>query len=62
MNNENPSNFTIPETRDIQTKTTFSKSNLISQISKISEKNIFDPTDLKTGYDNKVKSFETEII
>ena len=38
------------------------KSDLPNQISKISEKNIFDPTDLKTGYDSKVKSFETEII
>ncbi|MEE9432195.1 MAG: sigma-54 dependent transcriptional regulator [Melioribacteraceae bacterium] len=39
-----------------------SKSDLPNQIGKISEKNIFDPTDLKDGYETKVKSFEREII
>lgn len=38
------------------------KSDLPNQISKISEKNIFDPSDLEHGYENKVKLFETEII
>ena len=39
-----------------------SKADLPNQISKVSEKNIFDPTDLESGYESKVKSFETEII
>jgi two-component system NtrC family response regulator len=38
------------------------KSDLPNQIGKISEKSIFDPSDLEHGYENKVKSFETEII
>ena len=38
------------------------KSDLPNQIGKISEKSIFDPTDLEHGYEKKVKSFETEII
>jgi DNA-binding NtrC family response regulator len=38
------------------------KADLPNQINKISEKNIFDPTDLEDGYDKKVKSFEKEII
>jgi len=38
------------------------KSDLPNQINKISEKKIFDPTDLEDGYESKVKSFEREII
>lgn len=38
------------------------KSDLPKQISKISEKSIFDPSDLDNSYEEKVKSFETEII
>jgi two-component system NtrC family response regulator len=37
-------------------------SDLPNQINKISEKKIFDPTDLDDGYEQKVKSFEKEII
>jgi DNA-binding NtrC family response regulator len=38
------------------------KSDLPNQINKISEKKLFDPTDLEDGYEQKVKSFETDII
>ncbi|MCB9209244.1 MAG: sigma-54-dependent Fis family transcriptional regulator [Ignavibacteriales bacterium] len=38
------------------------KSDLPAQIGKISEKKIFDPTDLEDGYEEKVRSFEKEII
>jgi two-component system NtrC family response regulator len=38
------------------------KSDLPNQINKISEKKLFDPTDLEDGYEQKVKSFEREII
>jgi two-component system, NtrC family, response regulator AtoC len=38
------------------------KSDLPNQIGKISEKKLFDPTDLEDGYETKVKSFEKEII
>ena len=38
------------------------KYDLPNQINKISEKKIFDPTDLEDGYESKVKSFEREII
>ncbi|MCW8848470.1 MAG: sigma-54 dependent transcriptional regulator [Melioribacteraceae bacterium] len=38
------------------------KSDLPNQIGKISEKSIFDPSDLENSYEEKVKSFETEII
>ncbi len=39
-----------------------SQSDLPNQIGKVSEKKIFDPTDLEDGYETKVKSFEKEII
>lgn len=38
------------------------KSDLPNQINKISEKKLFDPTDLEDGFEQKVKSFEREII
>ena len=38
------------------------KADLPNQVGIISEKKIFDPTDLKDGYETKVKSFEREII
>ncbi|MFZ1289622.1 MAG: sigma-54 dependent transcriptional regulator [Melioribacteraceae bacterium] len=38
------------------------KSDLPNLISKISEKKIFDTTDLEDGYENKVRAFEKEII
>lgn len=38
------------------------KSDLPNQINKISEKKLFDPTDLEDGFEQKVKSFETDII
>lgn len=38
------------------------KADLPNQINKISEKKLFDPTDLEDGFEQKVKSFETDII
>jgi len=38
------------------------KTDLPNQIGKISEKKIFDPTDLEDGYETKVRSFEKDII
>ncbi len=38
------------------------KADLPNQIGKISEKKLFDPTDLEDSYETKVKSFEKEII
>ncbi len=38
------------------------RNDLPNLINKVSEKKIFDTTDLEDGYENKVKSFEKEII
>ncbi len=41
---------------------TITKADLPNQIGKISERKLFDPTDLEDGYETKVKSFEKEIV
>ncbi|MCB0744494.1 MAG: two-component system response regulator, partial [Ignavibacteriae bacterium] len=38
------------------------KADLPNLINKISEKKVFDTTDLEDGYETKVKAFEKEII